>query len=129
MAKSKTKEFDEYRYGPKSVLRPGDRFRATGGHVYVANDGEAIPMYDRGVFVFRRYCEKGAEKWVEAWRADKGGMAVLWVGRSMQSPIAPGLRRRPYRITRKLKPGEPASRGRQARRAEALRAAGKETFA
>ena len=47
--------FDQYRYGPRSVLVPGDRFRATGGPVYVTDDGKAIPVADRGIFVFRRY--------------------------------------------------------------------------
>ena len=57
-------------------------------------------MYDRGEFVFRRFCIRGAAKWIEAYRADGGGMAILWVGRAGRSRVAPNLRHRPYKITR-----------------------------
>ena len=92
--------FDHYRYGPRSVLAPGDRFRVGGGPVYVTDSGKVIPMYDRGEFVFRRFCVRGAAKWIEAYRADGGGLAIFWVGRAGRSRVAPNLRRRPYTITR-----------------------------
>ena len=60
-----SKSFDQYRYGPRSVLVPGDRFRATGGPVYITDDGRAISVADRGIFVFRRYCVQGSAKWIE----------------------------------------------------------------
>jgi len=31
MSNRKLQEFDEHVYGPRSVLRPGDRFRVSGG--------------------------------------------------------------------------------------------------
>ena len=34
---------------------PGDWFRVKGGPIYVTDAGEGIPMYERGIFVFRRY--------------------------------------------------------------------------
>ena len=92
--------FDQYRYGPRSVLTPGDRFRVRGGPVYVTDGGKVIPMYDRGEFVFRRFCVRGAAKWIEAYRAGGGGVAILWVGRAGGSRVAPNLRHRRYRITR-----------------------------
>jgi hypothetical protein len=92
--------FDHYRYGPRSVLVPGDRFRVRGGPVYVTDDGTEIPMADRGVFVFRRYCVQGAAKWIEAFRGDGSGMAILWVGKTSRSRVVPNLRRRPYRVTK-----------------------------
>jgi hypothetical protein len=103
MAKRKLKEFDEYSYGPRRTLHPGDRFRVKGGPVYIMDDGKQVPMYERGVFVFQKYCERGAQRWIEARRSD-GGTSVLWVGRSMRSPAVSSLRRRPYRITRKIQP-------------------------
>jgi len=118
IAKRKLREHAEYRYGPRSVLQPGDRFRVGGGPIYLTADGERVPMYERGVFVFRRYCEQGARKWLEAYRADRGGMAVLWMGRTGPSPVVPGLRRRPYRISRRIRPGQPTNRHRQRRRAK-----------
>ena len=62
MSRRSLQVFDQYRYGPRSVLVPGDRFRATGGPVYITDDGKAIPVADRGVFVFRRYCVQGAAR-------------------------------------------------------------------
>jgi hypothetical protein len=56
MSTRKLQVFDQYRYGPRSVLTPGDRFRVGGGPVYVTDSGKVIPMYDRGEFVFRRFC-------------------------------------------------------------------------
>jgi hypothetical protein len=99
MAKRKLKEHDEYCYGPRRALKPGDRFRVKGGPIYVTDDGNQVPMYERG-----------AEKWLEARRADTGGVSVLWVGRAMRSPAVPSLRRRPYRITRKIRQGSRAGR-------------------
>jgi len=102
MAKRKLVVCDRYRYGPRGVLVKGDRFKVTGGPIYVTDGGERLPMYERGVFVFQRYCEKGAARWIEACRADGGGFVVLWVGRSVRSRNIPNLRRRPYRVTGKV---------------------------
>jgi hypothetical protein len=101
MSRRSLQVFDQYQYGPRSVLAPGDRFRVSGGPFYVTDDGRKIPLADRGVFVFRRYCVQGAARWIEAGRAD-GGHAVLWVGKPGRSPTVPNLRRRPYRIRGKV---------------------------
>ncbi len=102
MTRRKLQVFDQYRFGPRSVLVKGDHFRVTGGPIYITDDGAKIPMCERGVLLFDKYCEQGAAKWIEAFRADGGGRVVLWVGRSMRSKDIPGLLRRPYRVTRKL---------------------------
>ena len=102
MANRSLQVFDHFRYGPRSVLVPGDRFRASGGPVYVTDDGRAIPVADRGVFVFRRYCVQGAAKWIEAQRSDGSGTVILWVGKTSRSPAVPNLRRKPYRVTGKV---------------------------
>ena len=99
MSTRKLQVFDQYRYGPRSVLTPGDRFRVGGGPVYVTDSGKVIPMYGRGEFVFRRFCIRGAAKWIKAYRADGGGRAILCVGRA-GSRVAPNLRHRPDKITR-----------------------------
>jgi len=98
MASRKRQEFSEYRYGPRSVLKPGDRFRVVGGPVYVTDDGVEHVVAERGTFTFRRYCVQGAQKWLEAFPVGGGGLVVLWVGRPCKSPIVPNLRRRPYKI-------------------------------
>jgi hypothetical protein len=105
MARRKLQVHLEYRFGPRSVLKPSDRFRVSGGPVYVTENKTVVPMYERGIFVFRRYCEQGASKWVEAYRADGGGLVILSVGKSARSRLIPNLRNRPYRITRKLRNG------------------------
>ena len=102
MSRRSLQVFDRYPFGPRSVLVPGDRFRVSGGPFYVTDDGRKIPLADRGMFVFRRYCVQGAARWIEAHRAD-GGLAILWVGKPGHSPAVPNLRRRPYRVCGKLR--------------------------
>lgn len=97
MPTRKLQVFNRYRFGPRSVLVPGDRFRVSGGPVYVSDDGTRIPMYQRGVFVFRRFCVRGASRWIEAYQPNLG-FAVLRVGRPGRSRVVPNLRRRPYKI-------------------------------
>ena len=62
MPQRKLKVNDRYQYGSRRWLRPDDRFRVAGGPVYVTDSGTKIPMYERGVLVFFRYCEQGAAK-------------------------------------------------------------------
>lgn len=92
---------NQYRFGPRSVLTPGDRFRVGGGPVYVTDNGRQIPMFERGVFTFQRFCVRGAARWIEARRED-GSTAVLWVGKTCRSRSVPNLRRRPYRVTGRI---------------------------
>ncbi len=101
MAKRDLLEFDRYRYGKRSYLYPGDRFRASGGPHFIGTDDNGkrvcIPMNEAGVFVFQRYCEYGASKWIEAYR--KGhSIAIIYVGRARKSPNVEGLRLRPHQI-------------------------------
>jgi hypothetical protein len=103
MSRRSLQVFHEYRFGPRSILTPGDQFRVRGGPVYVTDDGTTIPIAHRGIFVFRRYCVQGAAKWIEAFDRDRGGIAILWVGKAGRSPAVPNLRRRPYRIIGKLR--------------------------
>lgn len=98
MTNRKLQEFDEYRYGPRSVLQPGDRFRVSGGPVYVTDDGVEHVVAERGLFKFRRYCVQGAQKWIEGYPAGGGGVVVLWVGKAGKSPVEPNLKRKPYKI-------------------------------
>ncbi len=116
MAKRRLLEFDRYRYGKRSYLYPGDRFRASDGPHFTGTDDNGnrirIPMNEAGVFVFRRYCEYGASKWIEAYR-EGHGIAIIYVGRARKSPNVEGLRLRPHMIrlvtgrTRKKRRKEP----------------------
>ncbi|MGA2255424.1 MAG: hypothetical protein ABSG53_12230 [Thermoguttaceae bacterium] len=98
MSIRKLQEFNEYRYGPRSVLQPGDQFRVGGGPVYVSDDGVEHAVADRGIFKFRRYCVQGAQKWIEAYSGDGSGTVVLWVGKVGRSPTVENLRRKPYKV-------------------------------
>jgi hypothetical protein len=113
MSNRKLQTFEEYRYGPRSVLKPGDQFRVGGGPIYVTDDGEEHSVAERGSFKFRRYCEQGAQKWLEAYPVGGGGLVVLWVGKPCRSPVEPNLRRKPYKIRkvtgRKGKPKKAAA--------------------
>jgi hypothetical protein len=111
MSRRSLEVFHEYRYGPRSILTPGDKFRVRGGPVYITDQGTQIPMAERGIFVFRRYCVQGAAKWIEAYSRD-GGLIILWMGQSGRSPTVPNLRRRPYRVSGKLRDHAPARRKR-----------------
>ena len=104
MTRRKLQVFHQYRYGPRSVLIPGDRFRVTGGPIYVTDHGTKTSMAERGILVFRCFCVQGASRWIEAYRADGGGVAILWMGKAGRSKAVPNLRRRPYRITGKVRP-------------------------
>jgi hypothetical protein len=111
----KLQTFDRYQFSMRGTLLPGDRFRVSGGPVYHCADGSKLSMYERGEFIFVRYCQRGASKWLEARRHPDGGFVVLWVGRSIASPLIPNLRRRPYRVTGKLR-DKPTKSVRRARR-------------
>ena len=108
MSRRKIQRFASYQYGPRSVLRPGDRFRVAGGPVYVTTDDAGKPKTvsigePRGVLIFQEYLEQGAWKAIVAVREDNGQVAQLYVGRACKSPAVHGVRRRSYRITRRVK--------------------------
>lgn len=98
MAQRKLKIFDEYRYGKRGVLRPGDRFKVGDGPVYVTKEGKKISLAERGVHIFRQYCVRGAQKWIEAAAVGGSAHVMIWVGKSSRSPVVANLIRRPYRI-------------------------------
>jgi len=94
----------EYRYGKRGLLKPGDRFRVRGGPVYITDEGQKIPLGEKGVHVFKRYCERGADKWIEAASVSGSNFVILWVGKSRRSPVVSNLIRRPYRIRKVREP-------------------------
>jgi hypothetical protein len=98
MSNRKLQTFDEYSYGKRGLLKPCDRFRVSGGPYYENQDGTKTLMAERGTFTFSRYCVRGAEKHIEAYRADGGGIVVLWVGKPRRNPDLPTFRRMPYKI-------------------------------
>ena len=101
MAGCEQVNYTRYRYGKRSYLYPGDKFRASGGPYYTGTDDVGrrirIPMGETGVFRFRQYCRRGASQWIEATR-DEYSTAIIYVGRRRPSPLMSGLRLRPHKI-------------------------------
>jgi len=57
-----------------------------------------MTLADKGPFRFRKYCCQNGRQWIEATGRD-GRICILNVGPAYESPVVPGLIRRPYRIT------------------------------
>ena len=94
---------NEYRIGPRSVLRPGDRFRVTDGPEWVDGD-RRLSMRARGVMTFKRVTRHpSGYVYIEA-HSDRDGDVVLHVsGERAPSPDLPEMTTRPYRITSRVK--------------------------
>ncbi len=94
---------NEYRIGPRSVLRPGDRFRVTDGPEWVVGD-RRLSMRARGVMTFRRATRHpSGYVFIEA-HSDREGDVVLHVdGERPGNPDLPEMTTRPYRITGRVK--------------------------
>lgn len=105
MPKSKLQTFASYQFSPRGVLHEGDRFRVAGGPTYTSPSGKRIPLYDRGVFVFCRYYEQGAARWIEAHREGESATVILRLSKATGSSPLTNLRRRPYRVTAKVRAG------------------------
>lgn len=91
-----------WRASPRQTLRAGDEIKVHGGPYWVgrAEDGTPVRcrMAERGRMVFRAHCEIGDSAWVEA--TSGRGVVVLHVGPERPSSMAPGLVRRPYRLSK-----------------------------
>jgi hypothetical protein len=91
----------EYRVSERVVLRPGDRFRVSGGPYYRAADGGRYLMGVRGVIKFRQAVRRGRRVLIEGFDAH-GCAVVLHVAGRRRSPV-PGLVPRPYRVTGRVR--------------------------
>ena len=89
-----------YRFGPKSVLTEGTKFRVSGGPYYTTNDGERLSMAERGVLTFSRYEPK--QNIIHA-MTKKGFNAVLYVGPEKPSGSVEGMTDRPYSIRNRVR--------------------------
>ena len=117
MSNRKLQEFDEYRLRAAECASPWRSVPRQRRAILREQDGSKTLMAERGTFMFRRYCVKGASKWIEAHRVG-GGMVVLWVGKARPNPDLPSFKRRPYKIRkvteRKRKGGKKQEAGRAA---------------
>ena len=88
----------EYQLSPRVTLRPGDRFRVSGGPYYRLATGERVPLAARGVYTLLAV-EQGRRGRVQLLAYGPGGFAVLHVAGRRRSRV-PGLVCRPYRVRR-----------------------------
>lgn len=89
---------NQYQLSPRVTLRPGDRFRVSGGPYYRLASGERVSMAARGTFVLLAV-EHGRGGRVQLLGYGAGGYAVLHVAGRRRSRV-PGLVARPYKIRR-----------------------------
>ena len=105
-AEASPRSFTEYRLSPRVLLQAGDKIRVSAGPYYEGRDAAGnvckTKMAEKGVMIFRRYCELGTSRWVEA--HGRAGFAALHIGPEETSGLIPGLVRRPYRITKVRQP-------------------------
>lgn len=98
----------EYRVSDRVVLRPGDRFRVSGGPYYRLADGTKIPLAVRGVVTLRQVIRTGRGGQRVLLEVQCGeGTAILHVSGSRRSPVE-GVVPRPYKIRGKLRAGKSA---------------------
>ena len=90
----------KYRYGPKSVLERGTRFRVSNGPYYTTRNGEVIHMGERGVLEFVSY--EPRQQVIHA-MTPKGLAAVLYVGDERPSQSVAGMTDRPYTIRSRVR--------------------------
>lgn len=81
------------------TLRRGDLFRAKGGPYYIGSAGQRIKMAERGPFRFSAYCERGDQKWIEAYSVREGGFAILSLTERDDALLPGSYVPRPYHIS------------------------------
>jgi len=100
-----TERIPEYRVGPRSVLRPGVRFRASNGPLFRLADGSTISIKAHGPFTFRAYVRHGTTEWIEA--TDREGChAILHIAGQRQQ-VDEALIPRPYTIRSLIRKKQP----------------------
>ena len=112
MSNRKLQTFDEYRYGPRSVLKPGDRFRVGGGPVYITNDGVEHCLRRAVSSSSAPTASRVLRNGLKLIPAGGGGIVLLWVGKACKSPVEPNLGRIPLIIKSAKWPIARASRRR-----------------
>lgn len=98
---------DEYRAGPRTVLRPGDRFRVTGGPYFRCSSGTKVPMWVRGVFqLLEVHARRGR---IDLVAITEGGVtAVLHVAGRRRNRLCEQMVCRPYRVTSRVRAPRPS---------------------
>jgi hypothetical protein len=101
---TKQKEGGEFRVSDRVVLKPGDRFRASGGPYYELRlpDGTVARsrMRDGGPFTFLGWFEKEGRKYLKVYSQE--GFTILNLGAEHRHPDLPSYVKAPYRNIRRV---------------------------
>lgn len=89
--------------GPRTVLRRGDLFRASGGPYFVTRSGDTVYMGDRGVYRFVGVVVQGVRRWLQGETAD-GATRLVYIGPRRRSTRT-GVIYVPHKISRKREVG------------------------
>jgi hypothetical protein len=100
----KEKSGAEFRVSARIVLRPGDRFRASGGPYYEAREPDGTVtrsrMRDSGPFTFVGWYERDGRTFLKAYSPE--GFTVLNLGSEYRNPDLPAYVKAPYRNIRRV---------------------------
>lgn len=108
-----TQQLDEFRFGKRGILRPGDLFRASGGPFFrgAAERGRRLirSLARPGIYQFRSYIVSRRRGWINAFHLERHSFETLYVtGLTFRSPTIAGVVNRPYRIRAVKRPGSHA---------------------
>ena len=112
----KTEQNGEYQVSPRVVLKPGDRFRVSGGPYWKTGSGEKLPMATRGVCRFVSAIRRGKLEFLIATSGE--GTVVLHVAGRRRNAMMPEMVCRPYVVKSRLKEGTARRRPRSGKRVE-----------
>ena len=85
----KTEQNGEYQVSPRVVLKPGDRFRVSGGPYWKTGSGEKLPMATRGVCRFVSAIRRGKLEFLIATSGE--GTVVLHVAGRRRNAMMPEM--------------------------------------
>jgi hypothetical protein len=112
----KTEQNGEYQVSPRVMLKPGDRFRVSGGPYWKTGSGEKLPMATRGVCRFVSCLRRGKLEFLIATSGE--GTVVLHVAGRRRNAMMPEMVCRRYVIRSRVKEGTARRRPRSGKRVE-----------
>jgi len=96
---------NEYRMSERRLLKPGVRFTAGDGPVFILKDGSTMSIAARGPFQFEAYVQADGYDFIEA-RDRDGCSAVLHLSGQRQT-ASPEIIGRPYRLKKVFRNQQP----------------------
>jgi hypothetical protein len=97
------KTLPEFQLSPRTIIRPGDRIRVSGGPVHVRANGDKIRVGERGQFIIRDLFKRRGRIYATASKIDNDGMyagvfTLFISGRAVRSALTETILNKPYRV-------------------------------